>query len=193
MANQKRQRQDALRAQKLQQLEQQTKKVTANKKRNRILIIGALAAVLVLGLAIIPALRDNANDDSVSAGPKPKIEVPAGNPPKELKIEDLEKGTGKEIVKGSTVQMKYVGVSWLGKEEFDSNWDAEQNFPVTVGEGSVIKGWDEGLVGLRQGGTRKLTIPADKGYGANSPTPKIKANDTLIFVVKAMSVSDPTE
>ncbi len=193
MANQKRQRQDALRAQKLQQLEQQSKKATANKKRNRILLFAALAAVLVLGLAIIPALRDSANDDSVSAGAKPKIEVPAGNPPKELQTVDLEKGKGKEIVKGSNVQIKYVGVSWLGKEEFDSNWDADGTLAVTVGAGNVIKGWDEGLVGLRQGGTRKLIIPADKGYGKESPTPKIKPNDTLIFVVKAMSVSDPTE
>ena len=130
-----------------------------------------------------PAADGGAPEEAAAGTPeKPKVTVPDGAPPKELKIEDLKEGSGPAAKTGDTVQMHYVGVSYSNGKEFDNSYDGGQPFPVTLGEGGVIKGWDEGIVGMKVGGRRKLTIPPDLAYGTTG-RPPIKPNETLIFIV----------
>jgi peptidylprolyl isomerase len=120
---------------------------------------------------------------------KPVVKVPSGPAPKTLQKTDLVVGTGPAVTEGSDVVVNYVGVSYSTKEEFDTSWGREP-FPVqNVGQAQVIDGWNQGLVGMKEGGRRQLIIPADLAYGPNSPSPQIAPNETLIFVVDALKVT----
>lgn len=119
---------------------------------------------------------------------KPAIPKPTGSPPRKLVVEDIVKGKGKAATKGDTVIVNYVGENFSNGKEFDASWDRGQPFPVTIGQTQVIEGWTRGLVGIRKGGRRMLTIPPELGYGPNGYPPAIPPNETLIFVVDAVSV-----
>lgn len=84
--------------------------------------------------------------------------------------------------------MQYVGVSYTTKQQFDASWDRGQPFGFQLGAGMVIRGWDEGLVGMKVGGRRELIIPPALAYGSQSPTSAIAPNDTLIFVVDLVKI-----
>ena len=116
------------------------------------------------------------------------IPKPTGSPPRKLVVEDIVKGKGKAAKKGDTVIVNYVGENFSNGKEFDASWDRGQPFPVTIGRTQVIEGWTRGLVGIRKGGRRMLTIPPELGYGPNGYPPAIPPNETLIFVVDAVSV-----
>jgi FKBP-type peptidyl-prolyl cis-trans isomerase len=105
----------------------------------------------------------------------------------ELKKEDLKLGTGKEAKKGNTVTVHYTG--WLkdGKK-FDSSLDRKTPFQFTLGRGEVIQGWDRGIVGMKEGGKRKLTIPPALGYGSRGAGNVIPPNSVLIFEVELLKV-----
>jgi peptidylprolyl isomerase len=103
-------------------------------------------------------------------------------------VEDIVKGKGPAAKRGSTVIVNYVGENFSNGKEFDASWDRGQPFPVTIGRTRVIKGWTRGLVGIRKGGRRMLTIPPELGYGPNGYPPAIPPNETLVFVVDALSV-----
>ncbi|KAF9529434.1 hypothetical protein CPB83DRAFT_852686 [Crepidotus variabilis] len=100
-------------------------------------------------------------------------------------VEDAKVGTGVQAKKGSTVRMRYIGKLPNGKV-FDQNTKGKP-FTFRLGQGTVIKGWDEGIVGMQTGGERKLTIPAAMGYGKKAQG-DIPANSTLIFDVKCLEV-----
>ena len=104
----------------------------------------------------------------------------------DLKIEDLEVGQGQEIKEGDTAQVHYLGTLTNG-EKFDSSYDRNQPFEFQVGAGQVIQGWDQGLLGMKIGGKRKLTIPPDLGYG-NQSAGNIPPNSTLIFEVELIDI-----
>jgi len=74
-------------------------------------------------------------------------------------------------------------------KEFDASWDGGQPFPVQLGQGMVIPGWDKGLIGIKKGGRRELIIPPELGYGAQGYPPDIPPNETLVFVVDAISIN----
>lgn len=113
--------------------------------------------------------------------------TPAAEEVTELKIEDLVVGTGAEAKTGNTVSVHYTG--WLTDgTKFDSSVDRGQPFQFTIGQGRVIRGWDEGVPGMKVGGKRKLTIPPDMGYGANGSPPVIPPNATLVFEVELLGV-----
>lgn len=117
---------------------------------------------------------------------KPSIGKPSGDPPKELVVEPTIVGEGPEVHAGQVVNAKYTGWLWDDvSKPFDSSWEksGDQGFPVTVGQGGVIKGWDEGLVGQKYGSQVLMIIPPDKGYGEDGSPPNIPGNATLIFVV----------
>ena len=105
---------------------------------------------------------------------------------KGLKIEDIKVGTGKEVKSGDTVVIHYLGTLTDGTK-FDSSYDRGKPFETQIGTGRVIKGWDLGVVGMKVGGKRKLTIPSDLGYG-NQAVGSIPANSTLIFEVELIDV-----
>ncbi len=118
---------------------------------------------------------------------KPKITLPSGPPPAELQIIDLVEGDGAEAGANATVTVHYVGVSWAnGGAQFDASWDRGQS--ISFGLRQVIAGWTEGIPGMKVGGRRMLVIPPEKGYGAQSPTPAIAPNDTLVFVIDLLAV-----
>ncbi len=119
---------------------------------------------------------------------KPEIPKPTGTPPRKLVKEDIVKGKGPGAQPGDTVTVKYVGVNFSNGQEFDASWDSGATFPLQLGAGMVIEGWDKGLVGIRKGGRRMLTIPPEMGYGAEGYPPDIPPNETLVFVVDAVSI-----
>lgn len=119
---------------------------------------------------------------------KPEIDFPGGEPPAELEIKEIWEGDGPEAKAGHNVTVHYVGVAFSTGEEFDASWNRNSPFTFPLGGGRVIKGWDQGVAGMKVGGRRQLTIPAHLAYGNQSPTPAIKPGETLIFVVDLLSV-----
>ena len=120
---------------------------------------------------------------------KPEVTIPAGPPPADLAVEDLVVGTGAEAIAGKTVDVHYVGVSWSTQKQFDASWDRGSTFSFPLGQGRVIKGWDQGVAGMNVGGRRRLTIPARLGYGDRGAGADIKPGETLVFVVDLLKVS----
>lgn len=102
-------------------------------------------------------------------------------------VEDLIEGQGEAAAVGDSVTVHYVGTLQSG-QVFDSSRDRNQPFTLTLGRGEVIRGWDEGLVGMREGGTRRLIISPEYGYGPNNYGP-IPGNSTLIFEVELQDVT----
>ena len=84
--------------------------------------------------------------------------------------------------------MHYVGVSWSSGAQFDASWDRGQTFQFTLGAGMVIRGWDEGVAGMKVGGRRKLVIPPELGYGEQGAGGVIGPNETLVFVVDLVAI-----
>ncbi|GAA2145642.1 FKBP-type peptidyl-prolyl cis-trans isomerase [Kitasatospora kazusensis] len=119
---------------------------------------------------------------------KPEIDFPGGEAPTELQIRDIVVGDGAEAKSGAVVEVHYVGVAFSTGEEFDASWNRGQTFRFPLGGGRVIKGWDQGVQGMKVGGRRELVIPAHLAYGNQSPSPLIKAGETLIFVVDLVNV-----
>ena len=119
---------------------------------------------------------------------KPTIPKPKGSPPKKLVVRDIVKGKGRAAKKGDQLTMQYVGVTFADGQEFDASWDSGSPFEFKLGNGDVIKGWDQGLVGIKPGGRRELIIPAKLGYGAQGQPPDIPPNAALVFVVDALKV-----
>jgi FKBP-type peptidyl-prolyl cis-trans isomerase FkpA len=105
-----------------------------------------------------------------------------------LEKTDLIVGTGAEAVTGKRVSVHYVGTLTNGSK-FDSSRDRDEPFDFVLGRGQVIKGWDEGVVGMRIGGKRKLVIPSDMGYGKRGFPPVIPPDSTLVFEVELLGVS----
>ncbi|QRP43767.1 FKBP-type peptidyl-prolyl cis-trans isomerase [Amycolatopsis sp. FDAARGOS 1241] len=123
-------------------------------------------------------------------GQAPTITIPDDcDPPKKLITKDLVAGTGSGAKAGQQLSMNYTLVTWSDKQKLDSSFDRGEPFSLHLGAGEVIPGWDQGLVGIKQGGRRLLIIPPDLGYGQGGNG--IKANETLVFVTDAVAV--PTD
>jgi FKBP-type peptidyl-prolyl cis-trans isomerase len=167
-------------------------------------VLKRFTAWLLIGLvlAAMPVLagcgaKTETPVSTPAASEQPAAEQPAAQAPAqaspgktedvtELKIEDTKVGTGAEAVAGKSVTVNYTG--WLTDgTKFDSSLDSGQPFTFNLGAGEVIPGWDQGVAGMKVGGTRTLTIPPDLGYGpqANGPIP---ANSTLVFKVELLGV-----
>ncbi|HEY2333563.1 MAG TPA: FKBP-type peptidyl-prolyl cis-trans isomerase [Solirubrobacterales bacterium] len=119
---------------------------------------------------------------------KPKVTVPKGAPPKKLEIKEIEAGTGAEAKSGDEVTVQYVGVGYESRKEFDSSWSRNEPFPVSLGAGQVIPGWEQGIEGMKVGGRRELIIPPELAYGPAGSPPAIGKNETLIFVIDLLAV-----
>ena len=145
---------------------------------------------LVAALAVGCATAQDTKPGAKAAEPAKAACTPA---PKELVVKDLSKGSGDPVQFRSAVLVGYTG--WLYDpcakehkgEEFDSSKNRPTPFGFMVGAGRVIKGWDEGLVGMQKGGKRMLVIPPEKAYGATAKG-KIPANSTLVFEVELVEI-----
>ena len=113
---------------------------------------------------------------------KPKVAKGTGSAPTALKAETLIAGSGAAIKDGQQATVQYVGVLFKDGKEFDTSWGkGKQPFQFALGGGQVIPGWDQGVIGMKVGERRRLTIPSDLAYGAQGSPPKIPANAPLIF------------
>ena len=113
---------------------------------------------------------------------KPTVPKGSGAAPTALKAETLIAGDGAEIKAGQQATVNYVGVLFKTGKEFDTSWGkGKQPFQFALGSGQVIPGWDQGVLGMKVGERRRLTIPADLAYGAQGSPPKIGPNEPLIF------------
>lgn len=124
--------------------------------------------------------------------PATGVAGPSGGPPTTLSggliVKDVAVGTGPTVKNGDTVNVHYVGTFTDGKEFDSSRKNAGSPFSFEVGAGRVIKGWDAGLLGMKVGGRRKLTIPPSLGYGSRGAPPTIPADSTLLFDIELISI-----
>jgi len=144
------------------------------------------AAVALSCVLMISACAGTGDAPVVQALPPMTATSPSG-----LQIADTQPGTGRSPRRGQTAVVHYTG--WLyvdgnkGKK-FDSSVDKGKPFEFKVGQGQVIKGWDEGVITMKTGGKRTLIVPAELGYGAQGSPPDIPPNATLIFDVELIAV-----
>lgn len=131
---------------------------------------------------------DSSATIAAPALPAPDTYKPTGEV-KSLDKTDLETGTGATLKSGDCVQVKYYGTLASNGTKFDENFTQPTAFQFQLGQGSVIQGWDQGLVGAKVGSTRRLVIPANLAYG-NQAAGSIPANSALVFVVKILKVSN---
>jgi len=125
----------------------------------------------------------------MSLNEKPQVDVPVGTDPSyQLELEDLVVGDGDEATAGKTVEVHYVGVSWKTGQQFDASWDRGDTFKFGLGRGQVIKGWDDGVAGMKVGGRRRITIPPMLAYGKRGAGGVIGPDETLVFVVDLIGV-----
>jgi peptidylprolyl isomerase len=131
-----------------------------------------------------PMVTPSAASAAPSAAAAP---APAGSAVSALVKDDVKVGTGTAAASGDTVRVHYTG-TLLDGTKFDSSVDRNEPFEFKLGVGAVIKGWDEGVVGMKKGGKRKLTIPSDKAYGKTGSPPKIPPNAPLVFDVELVEI-----
>jgi FKBP-type peptidyl-prolyl cis-trans isomerase len=134
-----------------------------------------------------PAKNPHAQASAKPAEPEAKPAEPAPPSNEKLGIKDLVVGKGAEAKAGDSVKVHYAGTLTDGKE-FDASKKRGQPFEFELGAGRVIKGWDQGVAGMKVGGKRKLTIPPSLGYGARGSPPVIPPNSTLLFDVELLEV-----
>lgn len=157
-------------------------------KRVLTLIGSAAILAVIVGIVLIGRGGDDV-EEAPADGEKPTVEIPEGEPPTELEIEDIEEGDGEEAAEGDQLSVNYVGVLYENGEEFDNSYDRGVPFDFPLGGGQVIPGWDEGLVGMKVGGRRQLTIPPDLGYGPQGQPPDIPPDSTLVFVIDLVAIN----
>ncbi|GII61227.1 peptidylprolyl isomerase [Sphaerisporangium krabiense] len=157
--------------------------------------IASVYVVDVLGVPTVKAAQGDAKDADVKGV---KLENPGGeqapklttktdeSAPKKLVSKTVIKGGGPEVKAGQNLLVQYTGKIWGTDTEFDSSWSRGEPVMFQIGTGKVIKGWDQGLVGVPVGSRVLLAIPPDLGYGKNGQGDKIKGTDTLVFVVDVL-------
>jgi peptidylprolyl isomerase len=141
--------------------------------------------VFLVLFALLAAFSSRAQNDNSSPT---KVAGKGKSTSSGLQYWDLKEGTGTTASTGKTVSVHYTG--WLAKDgkKFDSSVDRGQPFMFQLGAGQVIKGWDEGVSGMKVGGKRQLRIPPELGYGARGAGGVIPPNATLIFDVELLGV-----
>ncbi len=143
------------------------------------------AAAEALEASKAAAASAAASASAKAAEPAKPAEAPPTN--EKLEIKDLVVGKGTEAKAGDSVKVHYLGTLTDGKE-FDGSKKRNQPFEFVLGAGNVIKGWDQGVAGMKVGGKRKLTIPPSLGYGLRGSPPVIPPSATLIFEVELLEV-----
>lgn len=151
--------------------------------------------ILIIALIVSACSKKSTNTENTTQKSKQislenqnKSKAEETSPAMKLKIEDLKLGNGKEAKKDDQLRVHYVGYLSNGTK-FDSSYDFGRPFSFQLGAGKVIKGWEEGLSGMKEGGKRKLTIPPDLAYGSRGAGALIPPDATLIFEVELLKVN----
>lgn len=145
-------------------------------------LVWLISGLVLLHTGCSKKVQEVQKSDFRPAEAKPEPPGPAT-----LQIEDEKVGDGTEAKTGDTVKVHYTGTLMSGKK-FDSSRDRGEPFEFTLGQGQVIKGWDKGVVGMKVGGTRKLTIPFDMAYGESGSPPKIPPRAALKFDIELVEI-----
>lgn len=153
----------------------------------RIALAFTLAACVFLAFGC-GGSKSSATESAADTSHPAKVSGAGVTTPSGLQYWDNVAGSGATAVPGSTVKVHYSGFLTSG-QKFDSSRDRGEPFSFTLGAGQVIKGWDEGVAGMKVGGQRQLRIPPDLGYGAAGAGGTIPPNATLIFDVELLDVS----
>lgn len=207
MAQSKQREREIERQRRLRQTQRRQAAHQRRRRRNQI-----IASVLVVGLVLsgVALLTQSLQSNTPSASPTPSASSTVAFPPlppgadarlatkptptlpkaapTKLAVRDLIVGKGTTAAAGKQVTVNYVGVGYPGGKEFDSSWKRREPYSLQLGAGNVIKGWDQGLVGMKVGGRRQLTIPAVLAYGQQGQPPDIQPNQPLVFVVDLLAV-----
>ena len=208
MGTAKRERQKANRLQRQIEEERAERVGSMRRTATRVGLIAVLAVAGVVLIAWIGGAFSGDDDDTADTPvptqpiddapvatsppppdiPKPDVDTPDVLP-EDLVISTLVEGEGPEAAAGDTVEVYYVGVRSEDGTEFDTNYESGRTFPVTLGLGTVIQGWEQGLLGVQEGGRYQLDIPADLAYGDRGSGALIQPGDALTFVVDIVSVT----
>ncbi len=160
--------------------------------KKEIIVSLLVVVILIAGMSLLVSLMQKAaTAPSTAMDQTPNTTQPPASQPQGLKIEDVVVGTGEAAQNGDTVTVNYVGTLTDGTK-FDSSYDRNQPFSFLLGASHVIKGWDLGVLGMKVGGKRKLTIPPELGYGAGGQGP-IPPNATLLFTIELLKVVHPAK
>jgi peptidylprolyl isomerase len=138
----------------------------------------------------VPAEQEPGPDATTDLTTKPQPQIEEGPPPCDLVITDIVVGTGAEALTGAQADVRYVGALYDGGTEFDSSWSRspQETLPVPLGQGGVIPGFEQGILGMREGGRRQVVIPGDLAYGPQG-RPPIPPDATLVFVIDLVRVT----
>lgn len=117
---------------------------------------------------------------------KPEIDPTLGDAPSELKLRDLVQGEGPEVAPGASVEVHYVGVDFRTGEEFDSSWSRGES--ITFPLRGLVRGWQEGIPGMKVGGRRELICPPDWAYGPAGGGHRLSGR-TLVFVIDLLAIA----
>lgn len=176
--------------------------MSENAQRVGILVITIIFLVTTVGVALYAIIFSNNDSTQLSEAELQQLVdnqeqeqqvqqrsidgfTPVDNVP-ELKVEDITVGTGAVAAEGDTVTVDYIGVLATTGAGFDNSIDRGE--PATFGLNQVIEGWQKGIPGMKEGGKRRLYIPAAQAYGESSPSPLIPANSDLVFDVTLIKV-----
>ena len=206
MGTAKRERQKINRQLRLEELAKQARKEKSKRWTLRIglIVVGVVALVGVVYLVsggnsssttatTIPGSILNTtttvdpNAPTTTTPPKPTVKPPATAPTK-LTVTTITKGSGPVAKSGDTLALHYIGVLQKDGSVFDNSYDRKAPITIQLGTGQVIKGWDQGLIGVQVGGRYQLDIPSDLAYGT-AGKPPIGPNESLTFVVDVMSIT----
>lgn len=146
-----------------------------------------IIVILIIAIIVVVALIFKGSVITTNSTSMQMQENSSNKQEEKLKIEDIKIGTGREVKSGDTVVMQYTGTLTDGKK-FDSSYDRGTPFETKIGVGQVIKGWDQGIPGMKVGGKRKLTIPPSLAYGEQGAGTAIPPNATLIFDVELLEI-----
>ena len=173
------------------------------RQRKRQLITAAVAILAVLAVLVLVSVLGGDDDDgedvraegttsttearTTPTSEKPAVPEAGTEPVTELVVEDIKEGDGAEVKAGDTIVAHYLGATYADGKEFEASWDGGETFETVIGQGNVIKGWDEGIPGMKVGGRRKLVIPAEMAYGAEDDGSGRPFGD-LVFIIDVYAV-----
>ena len=194
MGTVKRERQKANRQLRLEELAKQARKDKTKRLGLRIFLLVAAVVLVVGAIAVFGGGDDKSTTTTTStiAGgtttpPKPEVSIPAA-PVTELKVTTITDGTGVGAAVGDTIEVHYLGYTSADGVVFDNSYDRGAPIPVVLGAGTVIDGWEQGLIGLKAGGRYQIDIPVDLAYGPDAAA-QGKPAGALSFIVDIMSVT----
>ena len=152
--------------------------------------LGILAVLVALILLIVMLTKKPTELQTQTEGKEDTMQESSEY---QVEIEDLQMGDGTELQKGMKVTLHYTGSLQASGEKFDSSYDRQTPFTFVLGNNMVIQGWEQGLLGMKVGGKRKLTIPPELGYGQIGFPPKIPGDATLLFEVEVLSAEQSAQ